>query len=586
MAQLQISRRMVCSILFLLVAWTAVSAQVPSLPAAAEKGDINAVSQLIASHADINAVDDMGATALLWACRRNDANMTRVLVAAGANPNLEVSQAAFAPAPGGPPWALPPDPQHRRFAMHSVPLTVTTDPSIVGQLIAAGVNVNQALFSSVQTPLLFFMDRWADPIPRATDLAIVKQLLDAGAQVNVHGSAGDTPLHVLAIKESGVAISSEAYTLLGYLLNAGASIDARDALSSSTPLMMAVRLGHYGMAQALLNHGASLDLQDASGNYPEAIAAQEHDTGIQSLLDEYEDPLPVVVARTSQAHDCISGFGWMETWDANYVHPYDHGWTITTWSNGSITLQRDDGVVDGTLQFNWNKPIDASWDYYGSLVDHKPPDAGQYTNMSVVRESCNLLKVDKGWWLRRGGTTPPPIVSTQPEWQIDATWCLNDQGSSGRAYQTTCNYGDQFGAVLACERGNEKATAAIAAAGRTAVNDYMAPVQPGHCHKSGAPLSSPVAPPNNQPQQPKKQYSSISVNVENASAYSHSFDIHDNVCNTDSQISLVAGETKSIPLCSNGALTDGYASFKAKYSENSVWTNFDQIRAGETRSLN
>jgi hypothetical protein len=180
----------------------------------------------------------------------------------------------------------------------------------------------------------------------------------------------------------------------------------------------------------------------------------------------------------------------------------------------------------------------------------------------------------------------PPIISSQPEWQIDALWCLGDKGSQGIAYQTTCNYGDQFGAVLACLRGNAKATAAIQAAGRTAVNNYLASSQPAHCHKPNAQPSPGGTLPRNGGQPSANQYVSISVNVENASIYTHSFDIHDNVCNADKQMTLAAGETMSVSLCSSGALTDGYASFKAKYSENNTWTNFDEIRAGETRSLN
>lgn len=581
MTRIHISRR-ACFFLTLVLSGVPVSAQIQTLPSAAEKGDIGAVTQLIANHTNINDADDVGATALLWACRRNDATMTRILLAAGANPNLEVSQTAYVPTPGGPPWALAPDPQHRRFPMHSVPLSVTTDPDIVEQLITAGANINQVLATARETPLLFFISRWADPIPKPADTAIVKNLLDAGASANVRGTAGDTALHILAIKESGYDISPEARTVLGDLLQAGAPIDARDALLGSTPLMLATRLVHFGMFKELLAKGANYHLRDASGSSVEEIAYQEH-TGFASYIIDYEtiddsDP-PAPVVRTI---DCISGIGWTETWDANYIHPHDHTWTINTWSNGSITLMRDDGVVDGTLWFR--SPLIGQADYSGSLVDHKPPDAGQYTDMHVSVESCNLLKVNRGWWFRRGGTTPPPIVSSQPEWQIDAMWCLNDQGSSGTAYRTTCNYGDQFGAVLACERGNNKATAAIEAAGRTAVNDYMAPVQPGHCHK-GSPVQITT---HNQIQSQQGQYVSISVNVENASIFEHSFDIHDNVCNTDWQVQppLAAGETRSIALCSNGALTDGYASFKAKYSENNVWTNFDQVRAGETRSLN
>ena len=135
----------VSRILLLLVSSGRLLAQsaTPTLPSAAERGDLTTVSQLISNHADIDSTDDVGASALDWACRRNDANLVRLLLAAGANPNLELKQRIVALPPGSPPWAVPPDPGHRRFPVGAIPLTLTTSADIVAMLIAAGVDVNR-----------------------------------------------------------------------------------------------------------------------------------------------------------------------------------------------------------------------------------------------------------------------------------------------------------------------------------------------------------------------------------------------------------------------------------------------------------
>lgn len=79
----------------------------------------------------------------------------------------------------------------------------------------------------------------------------------------------------------------------------------------------------------------------------------------------------------------------------------------------------------------------------------------------------------------------------------------------------------------------------------------------------------------------------IVCTVSNDSSFSNSYEIFDNVCNVaKATISLPAHGTSSLSLCSNGALSDGYASFKSKKTDSGSWNNFDQIRSGETRSLN
>ena len=83
-----------------------------------------------------------------------------------------------------------------------------------------------------------------------------------------------------------------------------------------------------------------------------------------------------------------------------------------------------------------------------------------------------------------------------------------------------------------------------------------------------------------------KASANITCHVTNDSAFQNSYAIHDNVCNRDWSISLPAHGRGDLSLCSSGALTDGYGSFKSKKSDSGSWNNFDLIRNGETRSLN
>lgn len=81
--------------------------------------------------------------------------------------------------------------------------------------------------------------------------------------------------------------------------------------------------------------------------------------------------------------------------------------------------------------------------------------------------------------------------------------------------------------------------------------------------------------------------SRINVQVTNDSAFSNTYQLFDNVCNQAmSPIGLSAHGKTTLSICSNEALSDGYGSFKSKKSDSNAWNNFDQIRDGETRSLN
>lgn len=78
----------------------------------------------------------------------------------------------------------------------------------------------------------------------------------------------------------------------------------------------------------------------------------------------------------------------------------------------------------------------------------------------------------------------PLATSQEPDWQLHSKWCASDGGSSGATYRIACAQGlDQFDSVLSCQRDahNDGAVAAVTAAGRQAVNDYMSDKKPSVC---------------------------------------------------------------------------------------------------------
>src|SRR4051794_7880059 len=80
-------------VLRLLVALVSISILLVSIVRAAgdspvakavKAGDLAGVRKLLASRSDVNATSSDGSTALLWAAYNSDAEMARILIAAGA----------------------------------------------------------------------------------------------------------------------------------------------------------------------------------------------------------------------------------------------------------------------------------------------------------------------------------------------------------------------------------------------------------------------------------------------------------------------------------------------------------------------
>ena len=148
-------KRLVASCVVLLSAGIMTSgAEAPSEVAdAVMRGDQAAVEKLIAQHADVNAPQSDGATALHWAVFRSDAGLVDMLLRAGANPKAANRDGST------PLWLA----------------CINGNAPIIADLLAAGADANEKLPQG-RTPLMV--------ASRTGNVDAIKLLLDHGADVN------------------------------------------------------------------------------------------------------------------------------------------------------------------------------------------------------------------------------------------------------------------------------------------------------------------------------------------------------------------------------------------------------------------
>jgi ankyrin repeat protein len=240
---------------------------------AAAFGSIEAMRILLVHGADVNARNDFGATALMWAI--GDQEKARLLVANGADVNARSKMGKtpllLAAANDGASGTV------KLLLDHGAAMAVRDDMQSTALLAAAYAN----------------------------DLATIRLLLDRGDAVNEHSANGMTPLMRAAqngnlkavewllarradvnavsaaeteqpVKNGAIAMGSWTPLLLAAvasgpdvvkaLLDAGARIDAQD-VRQMTPLMLAVASDHADprTVRLLLNRGANTVKRDRDG---------------------------------------------------------------------------------------------------------------------------------------------------------------------------------------------------------------------------------------------------------------------------------------------------------------------------------
>ena len=254
--------------------WVLVTLLAAELATAAMEGDHARVVALLSEGVDVNAPQGDGSTALHWAAYREDVDLARRLLDAGADVDAKTRLGEMTP--------LFMASKNGDAAMIELLVDAGADPSssttngttalmmaaasgdadAVSTLLARGVDVDAADVHQGQTALMFAA------APGRTD--VVRALTVHGADVSktslvpsprkVEGAGGPkwrkgdlalgglAPLHFAA--RQGHITTVEA------LLEAGADVNQLTASNNTTALTIAVINAHFDLAMFLLDHGA------------------------------------------------------------------------------------------------------------------------------------------------------------------------------------------------------------------------------------------------------------------------------------------------------------------------------------------
>jgi ankyrin len=238
-------------------------------------GDKAAVRALIQQKADVNAPQVDGATALHWAVRADDLELTDLLLRSGAH-------VSAANAEGATPLLL---------------ATQNGNAAIIERLLQAGADPNAPLTEVGDTALMM--------ASRTGNVAAVKVLLDHKAQVNTKETWGGTTALMWAVSEH----HPETVKLL---VERGADVNAKSNLVPSasgrgfegtspvaakpdqpieefasgllTPLMFAAREDDLESARTLIQAGADVNAAGADGKDALGLALFNGSYSVASLL--------------------------------------------------------------------------------------------------------------------------------------------------------------------------------------------------------------------------------------------------------------------------------------------------------------
>jgi uncharacterized protein len=237
---------------------------------AAMHQDASAVRSLIKLHADVNAPQPDGTTALHWAARWNDLDMADALIRAGANVKAA-----------------------NRFGATPLFLACTNGSApMVDKLLKAGDDPNASI-SEMGDTVLMLAARTGKP-------DALQVLLDHGADVNKTNIEGQTAL-MWAVAEKNAAA---AKTLIEHKADVNAQthklpppspfqliFSAPFPSGGMTALLYAARQNDLGSARILLDAGANVNENAADGSSPLLVATiNEHYALGKYLLEHGADP--------------------------------------------------------------------------------------------------------------------------------------------------------------------------------------------------------------------------------------------------------------------------------------------------------
>jgi uncharacterized protein len=232
---------------------------------AAREGEVEAVRQLVAAGADIDARAADGKSALALAIYNGHYDAAELLIEAGADVNAADAE-RFTPLF----WAV--DRRNMEWSP-GFPWTQTADPlPLIEKLLAAGAEVDPFVDNTPVSRRNFGGSpriNFATPLMRAAysaDVTLVRLLLDHGANPLVRNSDNETPLLAAAgygwIDGYSQGRSNlERLETIKVLVERGADVNWA-CNHGITPLMVAANFGVTDIIQYLVDQGADLAAHD------------------------------------------------------------------------------------------------------------------------------------------------------------------------------------------------------------------------------------------------------------------------------------------------------------------------------------
>jgi ankyrin repeat protein len=294
---------------------TAAAAAPADVADAAMRGDHAAVRAALARKADVNAVQTDGTTALHWAVERDDAELTDMLLKAGARVSTRTRE-------GVTPLQL---------------AAINGSAAMLDRLLKAGADPNLPLTPAGDSALMM--------AARTGKTDALRLLVESGANVNAKESWGGTTALMWAVSEG----HGEAARLL---LAAGADVNARSHYVAAangrgfegrtpianrtdpkveefasgwlTPLMLAAREGDPELARILVAAGADIDAVAGDGKTALAVAIFNGNYEVASFLVDNKADVnkadaqrftPLFYAVDRRNMETAPNFPWMVTAD-------------------------------------------------------------------------------------------------------------------------------------------------------------------------------------------------------------------------------------------------------------------------------
>ena len=215
---------------------------------AAKHGNVHALVSLLSRGLDVDAGDEHGSTALMWAAQAGHEAAVALLIEKSASVNAANIKAGNSPLD---------------FA------ALGGSVEVAALLLENGALVNAAAAATGDTALIFAA---LDGHEKVAAL-----LLEKRAAIDTANKFGDTALTLAAWKGHEAVVS--------LLITNGAALDAMNELSN-TPLILAASEGHEKVAALLVEKGASVNAADKSGNTALAFAADKGLEVLAALLVE------------------------------------------------------------------------------------------------------------------------------------------------------------------------------------------------------------------------------------------------------------------------------------------------------------